>query len=234
MPALSDADIIHSNSGTTVAVDDPVVSLAGADTTTEGNTVVIFFSTGIGLAGCPDGFNTDLLATGAVALSAYRRAGVGGGESSWVVPTVAAPAATLWVVLELGPNIATGAGIDKYATSMDTTGGTTSRTTGTTATTDAADTIALAAWSLYRSTAGGTFAMSGHTNGFVESHQLAVATAPTDWRLAVARRFSAAPIAYESTVSFTGDANQFSGGAVIAYPAAATVLEVPADVITGG
>jgi len=237
MTLLSDADIVHSNSGSVVVGSNFPVALAGADVAAEGNTILIFAVCAVGLLKLPDGFHDDVTGSGGFDLRVFRRGDVGPGESSWTVPTLANVTAP-WVVLELGPRVGTAGAYDQKAGSIDTTTGTTSRSTGTTPTTTAQATIALAVHGLM-TTAGSpaSSVISGHTGGFVELFQVMANSGggtPNEQRLSVSWAASDAAGTYESTASFSAVTTQYSGAAVVCYPAAATVLEVPADVMTGG
>ena len=233
MPLTAD-DFIHENSGTGHTTGTSfMVSLAGADETAAGNTVLIFAA--IGATPSASGFVLDKAAAGFAYV--LRKSDVPTGETSWTVTFpndggldvgyswYAVECSSLDVVDPLDTSASTG------LTAVPN-GGTLS--TGTTPQNVALDTIAFAVFGADQA-AGTTRSWSGYTNSFDEVVDL---TPPSSsgggWALAVARRFPGSTGMFSSTgtLAATG-ATPNAAALIVAYRSAVSPIVAPLAMIAG-
>lgn len=208
---LSDADFVHENSGAvTTAGTSHVVSLAGADSTVAGNTVLVFMKTGASGATPPAGFVVDKDA--GTLLVVFRKSDVAAGEglagsTPWTF-TTAGNTTSEWYVVELS-NVDPVEPLDASvtATGGPSNGGTLS--TGTTLLNAGLHTAVFAAFGATKVGAS-TESWSGYTNGFEEVVDLDSVGA----QLAVARKFVTGTT---GTFSTTATLATTQGGAVTSY-----------------
>jgi hypothetical protein len=215
-------NVVHENTGAvTTAGTSHVVSLAGTDSTTAGNTVLVFFKTNVSspvLAGFVEDRNA-----GAV-LFVLRKSDVVDGETSWTF-TTGANDVSEWYVVELS-NVDL---VEPLDASVATTGppgvangGTMS--TGTTLLNAGLHTVQFAAFAATKNSS--TESWSGYTNGFEEVADLDSAGA----NLAVARKFvTGATGTFESTATLATSqgAAVTSYALLVAYRAADSPIVAP-------
>jgi hypothetical protein len=226
---LSAENFVHENSGKITSVGtNHVVSLAGTDSTTAGNTVVVVLSTDVGPA-APAGFVLDKQV--GIYLSVYRKSEVAAGETSWTFTTVGTTLSS-WYVAELSgvdPVEPLDASAGTFGGGTTANGGT--RSTGTAPLNAALDTVVLAGFDAQQP-GSDTQSWSAYTNGFEEVADIATAGARG---LAVARKFVTGQTGtFESTATFaTSGAAANTQGVLAAYRAADSPIAAPLAHIQG-
>jgi hypothetical protein len=223
-------NLVHENAdGTTVATTSYVVALAGTDSTTAGNTVVIFVKS-TGSLTPPAGFVLDKQNAVGGLLSVYRRSDVAAGETSWTFTTGVAGHAT-WYVAELsGVDL-----VDPLDTSASASGGAVNggtQSSGTTPLGAALYTAVFAAFDAHP-VVGSTESWSGYTNGFEEVADLSAASDAT--QLAVVRKFATSTGAFETTATLatTQAGSIVTNGLVVAYRSADSPIVAPLAMLAG-
>jgi hypothetical protein len=214
--ALSDANVVQENTGTTVAGTSHVVTLPSG--TTAGNTLVVAIYTGSGQATPPAGV---LLAKAQNFITeVFYKSDLAAAETSWTF-TTAGSVPTVWYATELS-NIDVTTPVDATAgatTAALGNGGTSS--TGTTALNAGLSTVAFAVFAVNTSSAS----WSGHTNGFEEVADLS-GTAGT---LGVARLFeNSTTRTFQSTATLTTAGSGLTAdSAMVAFRAADSPIVAP-------
>lgn len=200
---LSDDDFIHTNSGFVAASTSIVVALAGADTTTAGNSVVVFWAQGAAATtAVPAGF-VAMGTTGSSAfINCYVKSNVSDGESSWTF-TVASATDHAWIVLEVS-NLETVDPIDAGTNSAQTSlsnGGTLSTGTGDSV---GLSTVQFAVFNAAVLSGTASKSWGSFTNGFTEVEQIESTSGSNRHTLAATRTFNDGDTAgFESTGTLT-------------------------------
>jgi hypothetical protein len=223
---LSADDFVHENSGVvTTPGTSCVVSLAGADSTTAGNTVIVLLTSGTGVTP-PAGFVQDKLV--GVNLYVFRKSEVAAGETSWTFTTGGNDKFT-WYVAELS-------GVDPVEPlEASASGGLTgvanggTLSTGTTPLNAGLNTVVLAAFAV---DAAGTSSWSGYTNDLEEVADLGSGTI---YQLAVARKFVTGTTGTFSTTATlaTSLSTPNAGALIVVYRAADSPIVAPLAMLAG-
>jgi hypothetical protein len=235
VPLTAD-DFVHENSGHTSSLTTShVISLAGTDATTAGNTVLVFMNGPNATA--PAGFVLDKgLATNGF-LNVYRKSGVAAGEGqAGVTPwtfTTGVGAAPAWYVVELS-NIDPADPLDALPVTAGPTGvangGTLS--SGTTPLNAGLNAVVFAVFTATPTT-GSTESWSGYTNGFEEVADITESAVAT--QLAVARMFTTATGTFSTTATLatTQGGSIVTGALVVVYRAADSPIVTPLGMLAG-
>jgi hypothetical protein len=213
--ALSDANVVQENTGTTAAGTSHAVTLPSG--TTAGNTlVVVIYTQGTG-ANPPTGV---VAAKAQGVTQVFYKSDLAAGETSWTF-TSAGTTPTLWYATELS-NIDVTTPVDATAgvtTNAIGNGGTSS--TGTTALNAGLSTVAFAVFGV--NVAGGSW--SGYTNGFEEVADLNAAAGQT---LGVARLFeNSTTRTFQSTATLTAGGSSTADAVMVAFRAADSPIVAP-------
>lgn len=206
--AFTSADVVQSASGQVALATDPGVALPNP--AAEGNGGVIVLGSGT-QAAVPDQWHLAAVggAGSALVLMIMCRADLPAGDQSWSFPALAGNVNWCWVAEEW-----TNLSFAPLATSARTSGALapTSVSTGTTAAFDAPYAVGIAAVLLTTAGTGGNVwpSVSGWTNGFVQTDELAVGTGAgaAEDKLWIARYYGTAGETgpWETTATFSGAA----------------------------
>jgi hypothetical protein len=213
--ALSDANVVQENTGTTASGTSHAVTLPSG--TTAGNTlVVVIYTQGTG-ANPPTGV---VSAKAQGVTQVFYKSDLAAAETSWTF-TSAGTTPTLWYATELS-NIDVTTPVDATAgvtTNAIGNGGTSS--TGTTALNAGLSTVAFAVFGV--NVAGGSW--SGYTNGFEEVADLNAAAGQT---LGVARLFeNSTTRTFQSTATLTASGSSTADAAMVVFRAADSPIVAP-------
>ena len=231
MPLTAD-DFVHENTGTvTTPGTSCVVALAGADSTTAGNTLIVFLTALVGVTP-PAGFIQDKFL--AVNLYVFRKSEVAAAETSWTF-TTSTNSSFAWYVVELSgvdPVEPLDASATSGATFASTSNGGT-RSTGTAPLNAGLNTVVFGVFSAIQ-TAGSTESWSNYTNGFEEVADVSP-NGDSAYQLAVARNFVNGTTGTFSTTATlaTSSASASTAALLVAYRAADSPIVAPLAHLVG-
>lgn len=222
MPLSAD-NVIHENTGTTASGTSHVVSLAGTDSTTAGNTVLVFIAT------TSDPTNSGFVqAKVSTNLQVLVKSDTAAAETSWTFTTVGT-VTTAWYVVEMS-NVDLVEPLDASASNTGSVGNGGTLSTGTTGLNAGLSTVEFAMFG------GGGHASSswaGYTNGFTEAAD--VSATSTTLGLAVARKFTDGTTGtFESTATLsTSSGASATYALMVVFRAADSPVVAPLHILAG-
>jgi hypothetical protein len=200
---LTIEDFVHENNGTeTSSTTSHVVSLAGADSTAAGNTVLVFMtmSSAVGVTP-PSGFVQDVSGGGGNVF-AFRKSDVAASETSWTFTTALGQIAA-WYVVEVS-NVDLVEPLD--SSSSGNTGNRSNGQTlssGTTSLNAGLSSVAFVVFRAVKANSGDVQSWSGYTNGFEEVADNHGPVGNPGEQIAVARKLQdGSTTTFESTATF--------------------------------